>query len=70
MNHQTSNGMILNKINPGPDKATPVQKGIITTTMAAQGDTGANCSATDTIDIIHNYVEFETPQTRRWSILR
>jgi hypothetical protein len=23
---------------------------------------GANCSATDTIDIIHNYVEFETPQ--------
>jgi hypothetical protein len=30
--------------------------------MAAQGDTGANCSATDTINIIHNYVEFETPQ--------
>jgi hypothetical protein len=26
-----------------------------TTTIAAQGDTGANCSATDTIDIIHNY---------------
>jgi hypothetical protein len=30
--------------------------------MVAQGDTGANCSATDTIDIMHNYVEFETPQ--------
>jgi hypothetical protein len=39
-------------------KITPVQKGILTTTMAAQGDTEANCSATDTIDIIHNYVEF------------
>jgi hypothetical protein len=59
-NHQTDNGMILNKINPKPDKKTPVQKG--TTTMAAQGDTGANCSATDTIDIIHNYVELETRQ--------
>jgi hypothetical protein len=62
MNHQTDNGMILNKINPKPDKKAPVQKGILTTTMTAQGDTGANCSATDTIDIIHNYVEFETPQ--------
>jgi hypothetical protein len=62
MNHQTDNGTIHNKINPKPDKTTPVQKGILTTTMAAQGDTGANCSATDTIDIIHNYVEFETPQ--------
>jgi hypothetical protein len=62
MNHQTNNGKILNKINPKPDKTTPVQKGILTTTMAAQVDTGANCSATDTIDIIHNYVEFETPQ--------
>jgi hypothetical protein len=61
MNHQTDNGMTLTKINPKPDKTTPVQKGILTTTMAAQGDTGANCSATDTIDIIHNYVEFETP---------
>jgi hypothetical protein len=30
--------------------------------MAAQGDTGANCSATGTIDTIHNYVKFETPQ--------
>jgi hypothetical protein len=30
--------------------------------MAAQGDTGANSSATDMIDIIHNYVKFETPQ--------
>jgi hypothetical protein len=29
-----------------------------TTTIAAQGDTGANCSATDTIDIIHNYKKF------------
>jgi hypothetical protein len=62
MNHQTDNGMILNKINPEPDKTTPKQKGILTTTMAAQGDTGANCLATDTIDTIHNYVEFETPQ--------
>jgi hypothetical protein len=62
MNHQTDNGMILNKINPEPDKATPVQKGILTTTMATQGDIGANCSATDMVDIIHNYVEFETPQ--------
>jgi hypothetical protein len=62
MNHQTNNGMILNRINPEPDKTTPVQKGILTTTMAAQGDTGANCSATDTVDIKHNYVEFETPQ--------
>jgi hypothetical protein len=59
MNHQTDNGMILNKINPKPDKTTPVQKGILTTTMAAQGDTGANCSATDTIDIIHNYVKLD-----------
>jgi hypothetical protein len=57
MNHQTDNDMILNKINPKPNKATPVQKGIFTTTMAAQGDTGANCSVTDTIDIIHNYVD-------------
>jgi hypothetical protein len=62
MNHQTDNGTILNKINPEPDKTAPVQKGILATTMAAQGDTGANCSATDTIDTIHNYVEFETPQ--------
>jgi hypothetical protein len=62
MNRQTDNGMILDKINSEPDKTTPVQKGILTTTMAAQGDTGANWSATDTIDIIHNYVEFETPQ--------
>jgi hypothetical protein len=62
MNRQTNNGMILNKINPKLDKTTPVQKGILTTTIAAQGDTGANCSATDTIDIIHKYVEFETPQ--------
>jgi hypothetical protein len=54
--------MILNKINPELDKTTPVQKGILTTTMAAQSDTGANCSATDTIDIIHHCVEFETPQ--------
>jgi hypothetical protein len=62
MNHQTDNGMILNKINPKSDKTTPVQKGILTTAMAAQGDIGANCSTTDTIDIIHNYVKFETPQ--------
>jgi hypothetical protein len=62
MNQQTDNVMILNKINSKPDKTTPVQKGILTTTMEAQGDTGANCSATDTIDVIHNYVEFETPQ--------
>jgi hypothetical protein len=64
MNQQTdNNGMILNKIISEPDKTTPVQKGILTTTMAAlQGDTGAKCLATDTIDIIHKYVEFETPQ--------
>jgi hypothetical protein len=30
--------------------------------LKAQGDTGANCSATDTFDIIHNYVEFGVPQ--------
>jgi hypothetical protein len=54
--------VILNKINSKPDETTPVQKGQLTTTMEAQGDTGANSSATDTIDIIHNYVEFETPQ--------
>jgi hypothetical protein len=41
MNHQTDNGRILNKINPKQDKTSPVQKGILTTTMAAQGDTGA-----------------------------
>jgi hypothetical protein len=33
-----------------------------TTTIAAQGDTGANCSATDTIDIMHNYRKFAVPQ--------
>jgi hypothetical protein len=33
-----------------------------TTAIKAQGDTGANCSATDTIDIIHNYIEYEVPQ--------
>jgi hypothetical protein len=38
------------------------EKGIFTTTIAAQGDTGANCSATDTIDIIHNYRKFAIPQ--------
>jgi hypothetical protein len=32
------------------------------TVINAQGDTGANCSATDTIDIIHNYVQFPIPQ--------
>ena len=35
---------------------------IFTTAINAQGDTGADCSATDTIDIIHNYVEFAIPQ--------
>jgi hypothetical protein len=39
-----------------------------TTAINAQGDTGANCSAIDTIDVIHNYVEFPIP-TNRWSIL-
>jgi hypothetical protein len=33
-----------------------------TTTIAAQGDTGANCSTTGTIDIIHNYIKFAVPQ--------
>jgi hypothetical protein len=33
-----------------------------TTTIAAQGDIGANCSATDTIDVIHNYKKFAVPQ--------
>jgi hypothetical protein len=33
-----------------------------TTTIAAEGDTGANCSATGTIDIIHNYKKFAIPQ--------
>jgi hypothetical protein len=33
-----------------------------TTTIAAQGDTGANYSATDTIDVIHNYKKFAVPQ--------
>jgi hypothetical protein len=35
---------------------------IFTTAINAQGNTGANCSATDTIDIIHNYVKFSIPQ--------
>jgi hypothetical protein len=35
---------------------------IFTTTVDAQGDTGANCSATNMIDIIHNYRRFEVPQ--------
>jgi hypothetical protein len=38
------------------------ENGKFTTVIAAQGDTGANCSATDTIDIIHNYKEFAIPQ--------
>jgi hypothetical protein len=47
------------------DNKSPVQKGILTTTMAAEGDTGASCLATDTmIDIIHNYVEFEMPHKK------
>jgi hypothetical protein len=62
MSRQTDNGGILNTINPEPDITTPVQKCILNTTMAAQGDTGANCLATDKIDIIDNYVEFEIPQ--------
>jgi hypothetical protein len=36
--------------------------GSYTTAINAQGNTGANCSATDTIDIIQNYVEFQIPQ--------
>jgi hypothetical protein len=59
MNQKTDNGMILNKINPKPDNKSPVQKGILTTTMTAQGDTGANCSATNTIDIIHKYTSLD-----------
>jgi hypothetical protein len=35
---------------------------IFTATVDAQGVTGANCSATNTIDIIHNYRQFEVPQ--------
>jgi hypothetical protein len=35
---------------------------MFTTAIKAQGDTGANCSTTDTINIIHKYVEFEVPQ--------
>jgi hypothetical protein len=35
---------------------------IFTTAINAQGDTGANCSATDTIGIKHNYTEFAIPQ--------
>jgi hypothetical protein len=38
------------------------EKENFTTTIAAQGDTGANCSATDTIDVIHNYKKFAVPQ--------
>jgi hypothetical protein len=53
MNSQTEIVVILNKINPEPDKTTPIQKGILTTTMAAQGDTGANCLSTDTIDMLY-----------------
>jgi hypothetical protein len=33
-----------------------------TTTIATQGDTGANYSATDKIDVIHNYKKFAVPQ--------
>jgi hypothetical protein len=41
-----------------------------TTAINAQGDTGANCSATDTIGIIHNYVEFPIPQEVKYSQMK
>jgi hypothetical protein len=43
--------------------AIPVQTGILMKNIPpAQGHTGANCSATDMKEIIHNYEEFPIPQ--------
>jgi hypothetical protein len=51
------------KISRNTDKNEHgIEKESFTTTIAAQGDTGANCSATNTIDIIHNYKKFAVPQ--------
>jgi hypothetical protein len=52
---KNDNGGILNTV-------IPVQTGILTKRIPAQGDTGANCSATDMKEIIHNYEEFPFPQ--------
>jgi hypothetical protein len=38
----------INKLSRGTDKGEN-----LTTVINAQDDTGANCSATDTIDVIH-----------------
>jgi hypothetical protein len=48
--------------NGNTNTAIPIQTGILTKRIPAQGDTGANCSATDIKEIIHNYEEFAIPQ--------
>merc|ERR1712078_925780 len=35
---------------------------IPTTVFQGQGDTGANTSATNRIDIIHNYIKYDIPE--------
>jgi hypothetical protein len=51
------------KISRNTDKNEHgLEKENFTTTIAAQGDTGGNCSANDTIDVIHNYKKFAVPQ--------
>jgi hypothetical protein len=53
----------VKKMNRRTDKnENGVGNEIFTTTADAQGDTGANCSATDTIGMIHNYRKFAIPQ--------
>jgi hypothetical protein len=49
----------VKKLSRGTDKNEDEN---FTTAINAQGDTGATFSATDRIDIIHNYVEFAIPQ--------
>jgi hypothetical protein len=49
----------VKKLSRGTDKN---ENENFTTAINAQGNTGANCLATDTIDTIHNYVEFTIQQ--------
>ena len=39
-----------------------MKKNKLTTIIQGQGDTGANTSATNRLDIIHNYIKYDTPE--------
>jgi hypothetical protein len=53
----------VKKLNRNSDNGEDANtNGSYTTAINAQGDIRADCSATNAIDIIHNYVEFPIPQ--------